>query len=189
MCFIILANFLQSHNSFSINFVHSNDTNSTLLPGYIECFLDYKTSRCDDCPPTCLSDNSSNILVENKILARSIDQVFKNSLREISNVKSGIDKNDTYTASIYLRSLLLKHQINTSELNLIDGILKDIQTADSIVSLENNVQGKLHIMISDENSNPIAISIVNITSTSIDLLINSIVFYLKSKEIQIYYMI
>jgi hypothetical protein len=170
---IILTFFLQTQKTFSINFVTSNHTNTTILPGYLECFIDYKTSQCDDCPPSCLSDNNSNIIIENKNLATNIDKIFENSLRQISVVKSGVDKNDSYTASIYLRSLLLKNQIKISELNLIDDIIKNIQTADSIVSLGKNVEGKLRILISDENSNPIAISIVNITSKSIDLLINS----------------
>ncbi len=102
--FIILTSFLQSQKSFSINFMRSNNTNSTILPGYIECFIDYKTSHCGDCPPRCLSDNSSNIIIDNKNLARNTNQVFEKSLRQISTVKSGVDKNDTYTASIYLRS-------------------------------------------------------------------------------------
>ncbi|MER5174464.1 MAG: hypothetical protein ABJB76_12710 [Candidatus Nitrosocosmicus sp.] len=171
--FIFLTGYLQSQKTFSLNFVPSNETNSTILPGYIGCFIEYKTSHCDDCPPSCLSDNSTNIIIENKKLSINIDQVFEKSLRQISTVKSGLNKNDTYIASLYLRSLLLKNQIKISELNLINGIIKNIQTADSIVSLGKNVQGKLKILTSDKNSNPIAISIVNITSKSIDLLINS----------------
>lgn len=171
--FIILLTLLHSQKTFSMTFVHPNNTNNTILPGYIECFLDYKTSRCDECPPGCLSDNSSYIVVENKKLARDIDQVFEKTLRQISNVKSGVDKNDTYTAGIYLRSLLIKHQIKISELTLIDKIIEDIQAADSIVSLGNNVHEKLKILTSDKNSSPVAISIVNITSKSIDLLISS----------------
>lgn len=171
--FIFLTSYLQSQKTFSLNFVPSNETNSTVLPGYIGCFIEYKTSHCDDCPPSCLSDNSTNIIIENKKLSINIDQVFEKSLRQISTVKSGLNKNDTYIASLYLRSLLLKNQIKISELNLINGIIKNIQTADSIISLGNNVQGKLKILTSDKNSNPIAISVVNITSKSIDLLINS----------------
>ncbi len=171
--FIILITILQSQKSFSTSFIHSSNLNNTIMPGYVECFIDYKTSHCDDCPPSCLSDNSSNIIVDDKNLARNIDQVFEKSLRQISTVKSGVDKNDTYTASIYLRSLYLKHQIKISELNLIDGIIKDIQSTDSIVSLGKNVQGKLKILTLDDSSNPIAISVVNIISKSIDLLINS----------------
>ena len=144
--FIILTSYLQSQKIYSLNFVPSNNTNSTILPGYIECFIEYKTSQCNDCPPSCLSDNSTNIIIENKKLAINIDQVFEKSLRQISTVKSGVNKNDTYTASIYLRSLLLKNQLKISELNLIDGIIKNIQTADSIVSLGNNVQSKLKIL-------------------------------------------
>jgi hypothetical protein len=171
--FIILASFLQSQKTFSLNYVPINNINTTILPGYLGCFMDYKTSQCDDCPPSCLSNNSSNIIIDNKKLANNIDQLFEKSLRQISNVKSGINKNDTYLASIYLRSLLLKNQIKISELNLIDGIIKDIQKTDSIVSLGKNIQGKLKILNLDKNSTPIAISIVNITSKSVDLLINS----------------
>ncbi len=171
--FIFLTSYLQSQKTFPLNFVPSNETNSTVLPGYIGCFIEYKTSHCDDCPPSCLSDNSTNIIIENKKLSINIDQVFEKSLRQISTVKSGLNKNDTYIASLYLRSLLLKNQIKISEFNLINGIIKNIQTADSIISLGNNVQGKLKILTSDKNSNPIAISVVNITSKSINLLINS----------------
>jgi hypothetical protein len=171
--FIIFASFLQSQKTFSLNYVPINNINTTILPGYLGCFMDYKTSQCDDCPPSCLSNNSSNIIIDNKKLANNIDQLFEKSLRQISNVKSGINKNDTYLASIYLRSLLLKNQIKISELNLIDGIIKDIQKTDSIVSLGKNIQGKLKILNLDKNSTPIAISIVNITSKSVDLLINS----------------
>jgi len=171
--FIIFASFLQSQKTFSLNYVPINNINTTILPGYLGCFIDYKTSQCDDCPPSCLSNNSSNIIIDNKKLANNIDQLFEKSLRQISNVKSGINKNDTYLASIYLRSLLLKNQIKISELNLIDGIIKDIQKTDSIVSLGKNIQEKLKILNLDKNSTPIAISIVNITSKSVDLLINS----------------
>ncbi len=171
--FIIFTVFLPTQKAFSINFVTSINTNNTILPGYIECFIEYKTSQCDNCPPSCLSDNTSNIIIENKKLASDIDKIFENSLRQISIVKSGVDKNDTYTASIYLRSLLLKNQIKISELNLIDKLIGNIQTADTMVSLGKNVEEKLKTLTFDRNSNPIAISIVNITHKSIDLLINS----------------
>jgi hypothetical protein len=171
--FIILASLLQSQKTFSLNYVPINNTNNTIIPGYLGCFIDYRTSKCDDCPPSCLSNNSSNIIIENKKLASNIDQLFEKSLRQISTVKSGTNKNDTYLAGIYLRSLLLKNQIKISELNLIDGIIKDIQRTDSIVSLGKDIQGKLKILILDKNSSPIAISITNITSKSVDLLINS----------------
>ncbi len=76
--FIILTSYLQSQKIYSLNFVPSNNTNSTILPGYMECFIDYKTSHCDDCPSSCLSYNSSNIIIDNKDLARNADQVLKN---------------------------------------------------------------------------------------------------------------
>jgi hypothetical protein len=51
-------------------------------------------------------------------------------------------------------------------------LIKEIQTANSPVYLSKNVKEKLNNLTSDESSSPIAISIVNITSKSIDLLIN-----------------
>ncbi len=90
--FIILKSYLQSQKIYSLIFVPSNNTNITILPGYIERFIEYKTSQCDDCPPSCLSDNSTNIMIKNKKLAINIDQVFEKSLSQISTVKSGVDK-------------------------------------------------------------------------------------------------
>ena len=174
---------LQYQNSFSASIVHSNyPKRNTTLPGYIECFIDYKTSNCDDCPPSCLSFNSSNIIVDNKILAKNIDKVFEDELKQISEVRSGADKNDSYVASIYLYSLLVKNQIKESELKLIIDLIDKIQTTDSLVSLDKTVKEKLNVLTSDNTSSPIAISIVNIVSKSIDLLIggnNSIISTIK----------
>ncbi|MGN6821379.1 MAG: hypothetical protein ACTHJ7_01160 [Candidatus Nitrosocosmicus sp.] len=143
------------------------------MSGYIGCFIDFKTSNCDDCPPSCLSFNSSNIIVDNKILAKNIDKVFENQLRQISEVRSGVNKNDTYTASIYLYSLLLKNQIKLPELNLLEQLINDSQTTNSLVFLGKDVKDKLNLLSSDNSSSsPIAISIVNIVSKSIDLLID-----------------
>ncbi|MGN6614021.1 MAG: hypothetical protein ACTHKC_03165 [Candidatus Nitrosocosmicus sp.] len=160
--------------SFSLSFIHSNyPSRNTTLSGYIGCFIDFKTSNCDDCPPSCLSFNSSNIIVDNKILAKNIDKVFENQLRQISEVRSGVNKNDTYTASIYLYSLLLKDQIKLPELNLLEQIINDSQTTNSLVFLGKDVKDKLNLLTSDNSSSsPIAISIVNIISKSIDLLID-----------------
>ena len=51
--------------------------------------------------------------------------------------------------------------------------MNDVQKANSIVSLGKNIQSKLNILDSNKTSTPIAISIVNIISKSIDLLVNS----------------
>ena|SRR6478672_10033679 len=171
--FLIIFGFpLQQQKSYSINFIHSNSSDITTMPGYVECFIDYKTSYCGDCPPACLSFNSSNIIVNNKFLARHMDQVFEKQTRQISEVRAGGNKNDTYAATIYLYSLLIKNQIKLSEVHLIENIIKEIQTASSPISLGKYVKEKLNNLTSDENSTPIAISIVGITAKSIDLLIN-----------------
>jgi hypothetical protein len=173
--FIVLLSSLQLHlltSSFGFT-ISTNATNSTVLPGYLKCFINYTTSNCNDCPPICLSYNEKKILIDNKELAKNIDQVFEKSLRQISTVRSGLENNDTNTASIYLRSLLLKNQITIPELNLIYEVMNDVQKANSIVSLGKNIQSKLNILDSNKTSTPIAISIVNIISKSINLLVNS----------------
>ena len=171
---IVLLVSSQSHLITSFGFsISTNDSKSTVLPGYLKCFINYTTSNCNDCPPICLSFNEKNIIIENKELAKTIDQVFEKSLRQIATVRSGLENNDTNTASIYLRSLLLKNQITIPELNLIDEIIHDVQKANSIVSLGKSIQSKINILNSNKTSTPIALSIVNITSKSIDLLINS----------------
>jgi hypothetical protein len=171
---IVLLVSSQSHLITSFGFsISTNDSKSTVLPGYLKCFINYTTSNCNDCPPICLSFNEKNIIIENKELAKTIDQVFEKSLRQIATVRSGLENNDTNTASIYLRSLLLKNQITIPELNLIDEIIHDVQKANSIVSLGKSIQSKMNILNSNETSTPIAISIINITLKSIDLLINS----------------
>ncbi|MGN6709063.1 MAG: hypothetical protein ACTHKF_06920, partial [Candidatus Nitrosocosmicus sp.] len=73
----------------------------------------------------------------------------------------------------YLQSLLLKNQINIDELNLMNEIIKFIQKANSTISLAKHVHTNLDKLNSDVKSSPITISILNITSKSIDLLINS----------------
>ena len=170
---IFFITLFPSQKSFSMSFIHTNHTDSNItLPGFIECFIDYKTSNCDDCPPSCLSFNSSNIIVNNKILAKNIDKVFENELRQISDVRSGANKNDSYTAIIYLYSLLIKNQINVKELKLIEEIVNETQTTGSLISLGKNVKEKLNILDFDSNSNVNAIAIVNIISKAIDLLID-----------------
>lgn len=76
------------------------------MPGYI----DYKISYFNDCQPNCISFNFSNIIVDNKILANNVDKVFEKELRQISEVRYGVNKNDSYVATIYLYSLLIKSQ-------------------------------------------------------------------------------
>jgi hypothetical protein len=170
---IILTNHILQSQSFSLSFIHSNyPSRNTTLSGYAECFIDFKTSVCDDCPPSCLSLNSSNIIVDNKILAKNIDKVFENQLRQISEVRSGVNKNDTYTANIYLYSLLLKNQIKLPELNLLEQVINYSQTTNSLVSLGKDVKDKLNLLTSNNSSSPIAISIANIVSKSVDLLID-----------------
>jgi hypothetical protein len=178
---LILTNFINLQKSFSSNSITSNSNNTSILPGYIECFIEYKSSKCNECPPSCLSMNSKNIIIENKNLSNKIDQIFEKSLRQISIVKSGIDRNSTYASIIYLQSLYLKNQINIDELKIIDDVIKNIQNADSIISIGKDIKEKLNILIDEENSSPIAISILNITSKSIDLLINSDFIILKNQ--------
>jgi hypothetical protein len=171
---IILLFCLQPHSSLSTNLINnSKNIDNTVLPGYLRCFIDYRTSNCDDCPPICLSDKDKNMIIKNNVFAKNIDQIFEKSLRQISTVKTGFENNDTNTANIYLQSLLLKNQINIDELNLINEIIKFIQKANSTISLAKHVHTNLDKLNSDVKSSPIAISILNITSKSIDLLINS----------------
>jgi hypothetical protein len=156
-----------------MNFVHTKyPSKNTTLPGYEECFIDYKTNECGDCPPNCLSFNSSNIIVDNKIFAKNIDKVFENQLRQIFEVRFEANQSDNYTATIYLYSLLLKDQIKLSEVNLIQNIINESQTTSTLVSLDKDIKDKLNLLISDNSSSPLAISIVNIVSKSIDLLID-----------------
>jgi hypothetical protein len=89
--FYFLVNCLQSQKTFSSNRVTSNNTNSTTIPAAIECFVEYKISKCDSCPPSRLSINSKNIIIENKQLANNIDKIFEKS-RHISTIKSRIYK-------------------------------------------------------------------------------------------------
>ena len=171
---IILLFSLQPNPSLSTNLINnSKNTDNTVLPGYLHCFIDYRTSNCDDCPPICLSNTDKNMIIKNNVFAKNIDQIFEKSLRQISTVKTGFENNDTNTANIYLKSLLLKNQINIDELNLINEIIKFIQKANSTISLAKHVHTNLDKLNSDVKSSPIAISILNITSKSIDLLINS----------------
>jgi hypothetical protein len=171
--FIILTSLLQSQKSFPMIFIHTNyPSKNTTLPGYTECFIDYKTNECNDCPPICLSSNSSNIIVDNKILAKNIDKVFENQLRQISGVRFDTNQSDRYTADIFLYSLLIKNQIKLSEVKSIEEIINESNATNSLVSLGKDVKEKLDELTFNNNSSPIAISIVNIIFKSIDLLID-----------------
>ncbi|HKO65408.1 MAG TPA: hypothetical protein VJU13_09420, partial [Candidatus Nitrosocosmicus sp.] len=101
--------------------------NSTILPGYVNCLIEYTTKQCNDCPPNCITYKTSNFIIDNKNLASSVDKIFEKSLRQISIIKSAdISTNHTKTAIIYLQSLLLKNNIKPSELTLITDIFNNI---------------------------------------------------------------
>ena len=168
-----MLSLLHSQISFPVSFVHTKfPSRNITLSGYIGCYIDYNTSPCDDCPTSCLSFNSSDIIVDNKILSNNIDKVFENQLRQISELRFNMNQSEAYTANIYLYSLLIKNQLKLSEVKLIEEIINKSQTANSLVSLGKDIKAKLNLMISDNNSSPIAISIVKIISKSVDLLIN-----------------
>ncbi|HEY6534944.1 MAG TPA: hypothetical protein VIY08_03955 [Candidatus Nitrosocosmicus sp.] len=169
---IILFNIFQFQKCFPYNPPLINNTTNSILSGYINCFVDYKTSICNDCPPSCLSINSTVIAINDKKLSHHLDSVFEKSLRQISSVKSG-SKNETYLADIYLHSLLLKNEIKIIEFNLINNLISEIQNSKSLLSLGKDVHDKLKLLENDNNSSSISIAIVNILSKSIDLLINS----------------
>ncbi len=169
---IILFNIFQFQKCFPYNLPVINTTTNSILSGYINCFIDYKTSICNDCPPSCLSNNSPSVAVNDKKLSQHLNLVFEKSLRQLSSVKSG-SKNDTYLADMYLRSLLLKNEIKIMEFNLINNLIGEIQNSKSLLSLGKDVNEKLKLLEDDDNSSFISIAIVNILSKSIDLLINS----------------
>lgn len=169
---IILFNIFQFQKCFPYNLPVINNTTNSILSGYINCFIDYKTSICNDCPPSCLSNNSPSVAVNDKKLSQHLNMVFEKSLRQLSSVKSG-SKNDTYLADMYLRSLLLKNEIKIMEFNLINNLIGEIQNSKSLLSLDKDVNEKLKLLEDDNNSSFISIAIVNILSKSIDLLINS----------------
>lgn len=171
LCFV-LTNVLQSQKVFSQIYVTFNNTNNILIPMYVDCFIDYRTSQCDGCPPHCLSLNSTGMLIEHERLVNNIHKVFENSLRQISIINSGLGKNDTNTAITYLQSLFLKSQINSSELILIYDTIKDIQSSNSIIEIGQNMKENIRLLTNDTDNSPTAISILYITSKSIDLLIN-----------------
>ncbi|HKO64620.1 MAG TPA: hypothetical protein VJU13_05420 [Candidatus Nitrosocosmicus sp.] len=148
--------------------------NSTILPGYVNCLIEYTTKQCSDCPPNCITYKTSNFIIDNKDLASSVDKIFEKSLRQISIIKSAdISTNHTKTAIIYLQSLLLKNNIKPSELTLITDIFNNINQTNSTTTLGKILHDKIKELATIKDSSPIAISIVNLTSKSVDLLVNS----------------
>lgn len=148
--------------------------NSTILPGYINCLIDYTTKQCNECPPNCITFKTSNFIIDNKDLASNLDKIYEKSLRQISIIKSAdINTNHTKTSIIYLQSLLLKNNIKPSELTLITDIFNNINQTNSTTTLGKTLHAKIKELETNKDSSPIAISIVNITSKSVDLLVNS----------------
>jgi hypothetical protein len=148
--------------------------NSTILPGYINCLITYTTKQCSECPPNCITYKASNFIIDNKDLASNVDKIFEKSLRQISIIKSAdIATNHTKTAIIYLQSLLLKNNIKPSELTLITDIFNNINQTNSTTTLGKTLNDKIKELETIKDSSPIAISIVNLTSKSVDLLVNS----------------
>lgn len=148
--------------------------NSTILPGYINCMIEYTTKQCSDCPPNCITYKTSNFIIDNKDLASNVDNIFEKSLRQISIIKSAdINTNHTKTAIIYLQSLLLKNNIKPSELTLITDLFNSVNQTNSTATLGKILHDKIKELATIKDSSPIAISIVNLTSKSVDLLVNS----------------
>ncbi|CAN5609714.1 hypothetical protein BH23THE1_BH23THE1_05830 [soil metagenome] len=148
--------------------------NSTILPGYINCLIEYTTSQCSECPPNCITYKNSNFIIDNKDLASNVDKIYEKSLRQISIIKSAdINTNHTKTAIIYLQSMLLKNSIKPSELTLITDIFNNINQTNSTTILAKTLHAKIKELEAIKESSPIAVSIVNITSKSVDLLVNS----------------
>ena len=118
--------------------------NSTILPGYINCLIEYTTKQCSDCPPNCITYKTSNFIIDNKDLASNVDNIFEKSLRQISIIKSAdINTNHTKTAIIYLQSLLLKNNIKPSELTLITDIFNSINQTNSTTTLGKTLHDKI----------------------------------------------
>jgi hypothetical protein len=148
--------------------------NSTILPGYINCLIEYATNQCSECPPNCITYKASNFIIDNKDLASNVDKVFEKSLRQISIIKSAdINTNHTKTGIIYLQSLLLKNNIKPSELALITDIFNNINQTNSTTALGKTLHSKINELETIKESSPIAISILDLTSKSVDLLVNS----------------
>ena len=175
LCASILMTLSVAQTSQSIGNVSKPfPANSTILPGYVNCLIEYTTEQCSDCPPNCITYKTSNFIIDNKDLASSVDKIFEKSLRQISIIKSAdISTNHTKTAIIYLQSLLLKNNIKPSELTLITDIFNNINQTNSTTTLGKTLHDKIKELATIKDSSPIAISIVNLTSKSVDLLVNS----------------
>ncbi len=176
--FILICSLLFKGEIFSLNnsAIINNSSflnDSTILPGYINCLLQYTTKECDDCPPNCITFKSNNFIIKNKELADKIDQVFEKSLRQISILNAGMNQNDTNTAQVYLQSMLLKHHLKISEVYLISDLIKKIRNANSTIIMGKDIHEKLNILTEDKTATPLALSILKITLKSTDLLINS----------------
>src|ERR1051325_3568031 len=118
--------------------------NSTILPGYINCLIEYTTKECSECPPNCITYKTNNFIIDNKDLASSADKIFEKSLRQISIIKSAdIQTNHTKTAISYLQSLLLKNHIKPSELTLITDIFNNIKQTNSTATLGQTLHAKI----------------------------------------------
>ncbi len=171
---IILTLSLTQTSQSLVNVSKPFPANSTILPGYINCLIEFTTSQCSECPPNCITYKTSNFIIENKDLASNVDKIYEKSLRQISIIKSAdINTNHTKTAIIYLQSLLLKNNIKPSELTLITDIFNNINQTNSTTTLGQTLHAKVKELEAIKDSSPIAISIVNIISKSVDLLVNS----------------
>lgn len=159
--------------SLAIAQVHIDANSSTILPGQLACLIEYKTSICKQCPPNCISYKNENFVINNKELAKKIDQIYEKSLRQISLIEAGTNKsNITSTAMIYLQSLLLKNLIKIPEFKMITDIIQKTTTTNSTVELGKYLHQKIDNFSNNTSFSPIALAIVNISSKNVDLLIN-----------------
>lgn len=179
---IICASVLPS-TVYGVNTSEFDPNNSTILPGYLNCLINYTTNQCKDCPPNCITFGSDSFIASNKDLAPELGKIFEKSLRQISIIESSdVQTNHTKTAIIYLQSLLLKNEINLEELKVISNIFNEINKTNSTTTLGKNLHTKLQEFVINEKTSPISISIVSILAKSVDLLINSDSIILKISE-------
>lgn len=172
--FLVTSICLNLQPGYSQNISKPFLNNSTILPGYINCLIQYNTSQCRECPPNCITFESDNFIVNNKDLANNIDKIFEKSLRQLSIIKSfGENDSKAKSAIIYLNSLLLKNSINPAELKILSSIVEEIYNTNSTITLGKNIKEILGQVSSNNNSSSVALAIVHIASKSVDLLINS----------------
>lgn len=170
---IILSSIIIISPKFIMAQSSINASNSTILPGQLACLIEYKTSSCKQCPPNCISFKSENFVIDNKELAKKIDQIYEKSLRQISLIEAGTNQsNITSTATIYLQSLLLKNLIKIPEFQMITDIIQKTNSINSTVELGKYMHNKLDNLTNKTNYSPIAFAIINIGSKNVDLLIN-----------------